>query len=116
MAVMLGVAVALLALITMGIKWFTLHQIRDLNASLLEAQTSAMNARNRLKVVLNEKAGAERKISVTERNSQTAERRIAQLEKEVLELQVHAEEQAEITRQRLALAEELKRKSGPIRS
>jgi hypothetical protein len=111
-----GIGVALFALVTVGIKWFTLHQLRDLNSALLEVQTAAMSARNRLKVALNEKAGAERKISVTGRNNQAAERRVAQVERELLELQAHAEEQAEITRQRLALAEELKRKSGPIRS
>jgi uncharacterized protein (DUF3084 family) len=114
-AIMLGIAVAVLVLITMGIKWFTIRQLRDLRASLLEAQTLAMNARNRLKVALNEKAGAERKLSVTGRNNQAAERRITQLEKELLEVQAHADEQAEITRQKLSLAEELKRKSGPIR-
>lgn len=113
---MFGLAAALFALATVGIKWFTLHQIRDLNASLLEAQAAAISARNRLKVALNEKAGTERKISVGERNNQAAERRIAQLEREFLEVQAHAQEQAEIARQKLALAEELRRKSGPIRS
>lgn len=113
---MFVIAVAVFALAVIGIKWFTLHQLRAFNASLLEAQTSAMNARNRLKMALNERAGTERKISVTERNNQAAERRIVQVEKEFLEVHAHAEEQAEITRQKLALAEELKRKSGPIRS
>ena len=112
---MFGIAALALALVTIVVKWVTIYRIRDLNAVLLEAQTGAMSARNRLKVALNEKAGAERKISVTGHNNQIAERHVKQFMKELEEIQAHDEEQAEITRQKLSLAEDLKRRSGPLR-
>ena len=112
---MFGIAAIGLALATIAVKWVTISRIRDLNAALLEAQTGAMTARNRLKVALNEKAGTERKISVTGRNNQAAERHLTTLIKELEGIQAHAEEQAEITLQKLALAEDLKRRSGPLR-
>ncbi len=111
---MFGIAVLALALATIAVKWVTICRIRDLNTALLEAQTGAMNARNRLKIALNEKAGTERKISVTGRNNQIAERHLTQLMKELEAIQAHVDEQAEITRQKLALAEDLKRRSGPL--
>ena len=112
---MFGIAALALALATIVVKWVTIYRIRDLNAVLLEAQTGAMSARNRLKVALNEKAGAERKINMTGHNNQIAERHITKFMKELEEIQAHAEEQAEITRQKLTLAEDMKRRSGPLR-
>ena len=110
-----SIAAIVLALVTIAVKWVSIARIRDLNAALLEAQTGAMTARNRLKVALNEKAGTERKITVTGRNNQAIERHLTTLLRELEGIQAHAEEQAEITRQKLSLAEDLKRRSGPLR-
>ena len=111
---MLGFLVGALAVAIIAVKWLSIANLRSLGAGLLDAQTSAMNARNRLKVALNEKAGTERRIAAAGRAAQTAERHISQLERELAELQAHAEEQAMIARQKLALTEDLKRNTLPL--
>lgn len=112
---MLGIIDILFALGTILVKWITISRLRDLDAVLLGAQASAMEARNRLKVLLNEKAGTERKITLTSKNNQAAERHILRLARELEEIQAQVEEQAEIARQKLALTEDLRRRSGPMR-
>jgi predicted nucleic acid-binding Zn-ribbon protein len=113
---MFGILTGALAVAIIAVKWLTITNLKSMRADLLEAQTSAMDARNRLKVALNEKAGTERRIGTAGRSIQTAERHVAQLEKELAELQARAEEQAMIARQKLALTEDLRRKSGPLNS
>ena len=112
---MLGVLDLVLAVGTILVKWITISRLRDLDAVLLDTQTSAMEARNRLKIVLNEKAGSERKITITAKSNHAAERQVLRLMSELEQIQAQVEEQSEITRQKLALSEDLRRRSGPVR-
>lgn len=112
---MLGALDLVLAVGTILVKWVTISRLRDLDAILLDAQASAMEARNRLKVVFSEKANTERKIAVVAKSNQAAQRHVLRLMNELEQVQAEVEEQAEITRQKLALSEDLRRRSGPMR-
>ena len=107
---MFGIGVVLMILVTVGVKWLTMAQLRQLAETLAGAQTSFRQAKDRLQSTLSGKADAERKVLVLERNNQVVERRIMQLEKDLGELNARAKERADLERRKFELTEQLRKK------
>jgi hypothetical protein len=108
----LGITTVALMFATVLIRWCTALGLRDRKRRLSEAVEEKGHARHRLKVAIGESSIAEREIEKCGRKIRTTEHRLIQLARELEGLSHEAREQQELTREKLRLAEEVKKRKG----
>lgn len=108
----LGVTAVAFMFATVLIRWYTVTALRDRRRRLAEAVEENGHARHRLKVAIGESCIAEREIEKCRRKIRSAEHRLIQLARELEGLGHEAREQEELTREKLRLAGEVKKRKG----
>ena len=109
---LLGITAVAFMFATVLIRWCTVLALRDRRRRLAEAVEENGHARHRLKVAISESSITEREIERCGREIRRTEHRLMQLAKELEGLSHDAREQGDLAREKLRLAEEVKKRKG----
>jgi len=107
-----GIVPLTIMLITIGLKWFAVSALESKRAKLVEAMEETSQVKYRLKSLVSEVTNAQSEIESLKRKIKAQESRVGKLEKKHKSLQAEEAKYAEMNREKLKLAEEVKKKKG----
>ena len=107
-----GIVPLTIMLITIGLKWFAVSALASKRGQLVEAMEETNQVRYRLKSLVSEVTNAQSDIESLKRKIKSHESRVGKLEKQHKSIQAEEAKNAEMNREKLRLAEEVKKKKG----